>query len=643
MESWNLSLRQRKLLYIMQNQTSFITSTDLARQLQVSPRTIRSDISEINEKLEPFHTRIFSEKSKGYFFHSENPDILLKLNNIDNAFFTKEDRVRYLAFQLCLSDIPINIYDLEDEMFVSHTTLEHDLNELREKYVQAPPYIRLTQVRDELALEDDERKRRSMLNKLFHEDWNYNTRGNAYYGYQFLDEQVMSCVSQVVTHYLNLYSIRLEDPNRVMLDLAIAIMYLRVQSGHLVTPKAAASTDMAAWQAAMDIMDALQQKLNIRFPEAERVEIYTKIAGARLMDAQQLSFSTIGHYFDYETIQMANEYIRYLQDYDQIDVSDDEDFYITLLQYLRYLQMPEHIFNTQETTDLVRAQLYMESELAWQFQPIAKKHLGRMLASAELLYLALCISGALEYIYQNRPETKIRTVICCHLNLPAIWALKRKLLGSFGSYLNVTELLGINEKDTYDFSETELILTTARKRIPAPGPADVLYISPFLNVQDHNRIEDYITGKRIWRLIAPGLPPLSALLDSACWHEGITAAEPDALVALMCGDLIKDSLARRDFLEAIRQREHIASFVCQPGIAFVYGNVSDSPTRLSIATLKHHIVWNSYKIRVVIAAAISSREATLVFLLLDRIYRSHNLNETAKGIHTKDDVYSYIL
>ena len=36
------------------------------------------------------------------------------------------------------------------------------------------------------------------------------------------------------------------------------------------TPKAAASTDMAAWQAAMDIMDALQQKLNIRFPEARR-------------------------------------------------------------------------------------------------------------------------------------------------------------------------------------------------------------------------------------------------------------------------------------------------------------------------------------------------------------------------------------
>ena len=133
MESWNLSLRQRKLLYIMQNQTSFITSTDLARQLQVSPRTIRSDISEINEKLEPFHTRIVSEKSKGYFFHSENPDILLKLNNIDNAFFTKEDRVRYLAFQLCLSDIPINIYDLEDEMFVSHTTLEHDLNEIKKE------------------------------------------------------------------------------------------------------------------------------------------------------------------------------------------------------------------------------------------------------------------------------------------------------------------------------------------------------------------------------------------------------------------------------------------------------------------------------------------------------------------------------
>ena len=643
MEPWSLSLRQRKLLYVMQNQTGFMTSAALAKQLNVSPRTIRSDISEINEKLEPFHTRIVSEKSKGYFFHSENPDILREITQMDNAFLTKEERVRYLAFQLCLSDIPINIYDLEEEMFVSHTTLEHDLTYLREKYILAPPYIRLTQARDELTLEPDERKRRSILNQLFHEDWNYNTKGNAYYGYQFLDENIMNIISEVVTYYLSLYSIRLEDPNRVMLDLAIAIMYHRVQSGHFVKPAPDSPTDIAAWQATRAIMDALNKQLNIHFPEPESVEIYTKIAGARLMDARQLSFSTIGHYFDYETIHMANDYISLIRQYYHIELAGDEDFYITLLQYIRYLQMPEHIFNTQENTDATRFQLRIEYELAWLFQTVAKQHLGRELNASELLYLALCISGALEYLHQNRPETKIKAVICCHLNLPAIWALKRKLLGAFSCYLEAVELLPVNEKGTYNFENVDLVLATARKPIPVPKDTTVLFISPFLNEQDHRNIERYINRQRIKRLLSPGLPAMAKLLENACCHEMLPETDRFDLMDLMARDLIDNPGEKDLFLEQLFAREQLISFACRPGIVFVYGHVAGKNSRLCAATFKHHILWNGYKIRVVIMAAIIPQEASLLFRLLDCIYQENDVPETAKGLKTKNDITLYLL
>lgn len=643
MEPWNLSLRQRKLLYIMQTQTSFITSTKLAKQLNVSPRTIRSDISEINEKLATFSTRIVSEKSKGYFFHSQNPDILREINKMDNAFLTKEERVRYLAFQLCLSDIPINIYDLEDEMFVSHTTLEHDLNYLREKYVLAPPYIQLIQTRNELTFTCDERKRRSVLNQLFHEGWNYNTKGNVYYGYQFLDEHVMNIISDVVTHYLNLYSIRLEDPNRVMLDLSIAIMYHRVQSGHIIESDSISQTDMPASQAAKDIMEALETKLQIRFPAPENAEIYRKIADARLMDARQLNFSTIGHYFDYETIHMANEFIEQIRQYYHIDFSGDEDFYITLLQYIRYLQIPEHIFNIQENMDIARSQLFVEYELAWLFQQVAKKHFGRLLDASELLYLALCLSGAFEYLYQNRPETKIKTVICCHLNLPAIWALKRKLLGSFSCYMDIVELLPVNEKDTYNFEHIDLVLATARKHIPVGRNTSVLFISPFLNEQDHRNIEHYITRKRMQRLLSPHLPTLRELLDEARWNEGCDETDRTSVIEPMARTIFNNDIDSACFLEKISQREDTISFTYRPGIAFMYGEASIDRTRLSITTLNHHILWNGYKIRVIFMAAIPPGEATIIFKLIDKIYQDSNMSEIAKTLKTKEDIYSYLL
>lgn len=44
-----LSLRQRKLVHYLQLQSAYTTGQELASQLQVSARTIRNDIAEINQ------------------------------------------------------------------------------------------------------------------------------------------------------------------------------------------------------------------------------------------------------------------------------------------------------------------------------------------------------------------------------------------------------------------------------------------------------------------------------------------------------------------------------------------------------------------------------------------------------------------
>ena len=158
MAKLNLPLRQRKLLHLMQEQTTYITGNELARQLNVSPRTIRSDIVEINRNIHVYHAKILSERSKGYLYYAEDPELIQKMNQIDTAFFTKEDRIRYLAFRLSLSDEPLNIYDLEDEIYVSHTTLEHDLHYLKMKYVLSDPFISLIQKKDTLSFEKNEKR-----------------------------------------------------------------------------------------------------------------------------------------------------------------------------------------------------------------------------------------------------------------------------------------------------------------------------------------------------------------------------------------------------------------------------------------------------------------------------------------------------
>lgn len=638
-KSLNLSLRQRKLLHILQNQKSYMTGSQLAKQLNVSPRTIRSDIVVINQSLEPFEAQILSERSKGYLFCAENSKSLQQLNQMHTAFSTKEERIRYLAFQLCLSDIPINIYDLEDELYVSHTTLENDLHLLKKQFVLNAPYIELIQSREYLEFEPSELKRRMLLNRLFHEDWDYQSKGNAYYGYDFLNPDILNLIMQEIPFHLSRYSIQMEDTNLTALTLAITIMYHRRLSGHpLPFSEPVEQPDTAAMHAAGDLMDALEQQLSCTFPREERDEIYLHIASGHLMDASKLNFHTAARYFDSATIQMADAYLARIREYFQIDFSNDEDFYITLLQYIRYMQAPVHLYNTQENMDLAKISFSAEFEIAYLFQDIALQYLGYYINSPELLYLAYGICGALEYLFRHHPDSKFRTVICSHMNLTAVWALKRKILGAFDNYLQITDLLPVNARSSYDFETTDLVLATVNKPITDNPKTDTIRISPFVLSSDYRKIEAYIQKKRIAALCPVCTVTLPQLLSDAYWHEDQKADTPFAIIESMAQDFIQSGLTSESYLESILRRESISSFASHPGLLFLHSSVPSARTQLSVTVFRHHMNWNTHKIWIVVMAAFHPDDAALLFQLNYAFHKERCPAEQIKNLKTKENM-----
>lgn len=689
MDSGHLSLRQRKLLNFLQSQTDYISGTALAQYLHVSPRTVRSDIREINDALDKGGIRIGAKKREGYRLCVENPKALDQLKQLDSTFLTKEDRVRYLAFTLCLSDIPVNIYDLEDEMYVSHTTLEHDIHLLKVEYVLSAPYIQLIQKKGFLEFEADERKRRAILNHLFHADWNYNTKENAYYSYEYLDNDQLELIMARVNHYLNKYAIALEDTNLVSLNLAIAIMHRRTLTGHglpdtlnghglpdtitghglpdtltghglpdTITrhglpdtisghelPDTGATSadfdDSGTALAIRELMDDLEQTLNFKASPAERAEIYKMAAHTRLLDANQLNFSTVHRYFGQTTIDMADSYLENVRQIFHIDLTHDEDFYITLLQYIRYLQLPYHSFNTfQINPDMAREQLMIEYEIAVAFQEIAVKYLGNYLNHTELMYLAFTISGALIYLHELS-KTKFRTAICCHLNISATWSLKRKVLSGFGNFLDIVALLPVNSRKIFDFSNVDLVLTTVNKPITHSPAARVINISPFMTQADYSRIEGYIGTRRLEELYAPTLPPFGLLLKEAFWHERLMETDKFAIFNLLISDFSENGYVTEDFHKDVLQRESISTFAFLPGIVFMYSLKPSKKTVLSIATLEHRMTWNSYKIRTVMMLAVRPEDATAVFLLLNRIYGDNYDPAAVNLLKTKGQLMEY--
>ncbi len=172
--------------------------------------------------------------------------------------------------------------------------------------------------------------------------------------------------------HLSKYNIAMEDPTLVSLNLSLAIMYHRIRSGHpLPSTSPVPKPDTQANLAATSILDALEGQLHCAFNQEERDDIYQRIASGHLPDISNTDSASLSRHFGPRTLNMADAYLKKIQEVFHLDFADDDDFYITLLSYLRYLQTPVHIFNTQGNPNITKKNLLTEFEIAYLFQDLA--------------------------------------------------------------------------------------------------------------------------------------------------------------------------------------------------------------------------------------------------------------------------------
>lgn len=633
-----LSLRQRKILHSLKYKTDYITGEELAQELNVSSRTIRNDINEINNLLKESKTVIESKRSVGYLLKSEDPSKLAHILKINDSFLSRDERIRYILYRLCIEEEPINLYDLEDEMFISSTTLDTDIQQLKKIYINDYPFIRFYKKKSFISFEPDESKRRIILNRIFTENWDYNSTGNAFYNYHDLDDSILINVMSEIKLYLTEYNVRLEDVNMVKLGLGISIAYFRIKNGfHITDPMNIDVHDKLSIHLIDDILDSLENKLNVSFEPSDRAPIYHFMANSKLLNAKLLTFRTVKDFFDANIIEMCDTYIREISHRFSIDFSSDEDFYITILQLFRYIKLPFSQFNIMDIQDSsLRSQYLIEFEIAMLIQPIALEYLGSYLNYSQIVHLVFCISGALSYY--NRTLPKMNTVILCHYNLPVTWNLKHTVLEKFSDYIDIHELLPVYAKDTLDFNDMDLILATVNKNMTDSMSCKTLQISPFFTEKDQYNLQRLINSTRIEHLYNNTGLSLYDLLNRGSWIERSDCPTFFDAVKTLYQVLEKNVNIDYSFFASIMQRESILTFACHPHISLVYQIGDYEKTAISAMTLDHRIKYHDNKIRIIILAAIPEKKSNFVFQMLNQIFNSSLDTSKLRFLKTKQEI-----
>ena len=152
-----------------------MTSKQLADQMNLSVRTIKSTLKGLKMELISYGAELEIKRGVGYRLHILNEENFLPIENrIQNQAprqfpHVQKERSIYIIKKLLSLDYPIKLDDLADELYVSRNTISLDIREVK-RLLQNYHLVIVQSNNNGIIVEGSEIHKRICINDFFFQD-----------------------------------------------------------------------------------------------------------------------------------------------------------------------------------------------------------------------------------------------------------------------------------------------------------------------------------------------------------------------------------------------------------------------------------------------------------------------------------------
>lgn len=164
-----LNNRQERLLELLMERQDWMTSRQLARLLNVTDRTIRSDVDAVNKQ--PGVVGIESNVRRGYRAvkrqeQGEKPESQGDISHVGTDIpQTPGARCVYIIQRLLFESRELNLTELQSQIYVSGYSIQNDLKRIR-KMIEPYGGLKLARNLECVSLQGDEHVKRKFYRDL---------------------------------------------------------------------------------------------------------------------------------------------------------------------------------------------------------------------------------------------------------------------------------------------------------------------------------------------------------------------------------------------------------------------------------------------------------------------------------------------
>lgn len=476
-----LSDRHIKIITILINKEKATSGIELSEILNVTSRTLRKDIFIINKEVSLKEIKINSSPKHGYWIKKEEKTCFKSLlaeasmNKNQIIASTPEER-RIMIFYILIKNYDFKIENLCDTLFVSKTTLEKDIKELRNFIISIEPSLNHKQTSRMLKNYKEEKIRR-IISSFLVLNYDNNLRYLKKYLYlldSILEKQFLD-ICEYLRDELGRQNLLLTDKSLILTTLEIIIFnYREVQGCRISYIKSRNNRKVILYK------NTIENILNNKITDDYFNFIIHLFNNKRMITNKDF----VG--FDNDKNEMIfNEFADFFKNKTGIDIFNNEDIKDHINAMLLYGNNKEkiHIYLIKEIKKLF-PQAY---ELSCGLNYIVRKHLKKDLEDLEIATLAIRLVKVL-----NEQCKKVNVLIVCDYGQTYALFMRYKLQTLFSNELNIIDVIPkyyLNTK-LKDQIAMDLIITTSEIEDSSIYPS--ICITPIVNDDDIRNIRKYL-------------------------------------------------------------------------------------------------------------------------------------------------------
>ncbi len=610
--------RQEQILAILAERNTYMTSRQLAELLQVSDRTIRSDVEAINRGQEM--PVIESNVRQGYRLSdaaqvkAAQPIQAAEDQACEGEIpQTPGARCIYIIQKLLFEARELNLTILQSQIYVSGYSIDNDLKRIR-KMLEPYSNLKLVRSKECISLQGDEASKRRFYRDLLvaevQENFlNLNLLAHMYHSFDLIE------VKDIFVEVLEEYDYSIHESLFPMLILHAGTSIERMTCSNYVNMdnQDQGLEDTIEYQISQTFFERISRRLHIQVKEGEVGMFALVIMGRRASHYTSDFVKFEGKWLNSK--KLVAEALEQVYRIFGLDFRQDEDLIAGLKMHIHGLI--DRVKNQVNLEDVFLEEIKRKYPLVFEMGiyvvALLESRLDVKISDMESGFIALHLGAASERMNAVR---KYRAVMILPHNRSFSDMCVKKISDMFRERMEVVQVLRYFEEEKVASLDADILLST----FPIEHGLDMatVGINLFVDSQTESDILQALNrlDKKSFQLEFAS--HIGNLIQKKHYYQNLDLKTPEDIIRHLCQNLTAEGIVAPEFVDIVLQREEMSptSFVNAFAIPHAFGAFARSST-IAVAQLKNPVKWGGFEVRLVMLFAINEGDQRMIKIFFD--------------------------